>query len=65
MDTRGERPKTSIERLRPENTPVLSPMNKFQNIIQVTPMTNSADIFTQGMSQPSFAPGGAVMNLTG
>ena len=26
-----------LERLRSENTPALSPMNKFKNIIQVTP----------------------------
>ena len=26
-----------LERLRSENTPGLSPMNKFKNIIQVTP----------------------------
>ena len=27
-----------LERLRSENTPALSPMNKFKNIIQVTPI---------------------------
>ena len=48
--------KVQLERLRSENTPALSPMNKPINFNESRlPWTNSVDILTQGTSPPSLA----------